>query len=84
MPGADDPYRAAYVAIGAQIAAARLAEGLTQEQLADRTGLHTVMVSRVERGRTNARLSTLLRIASGLGVDLGELVGGVTVPSERG
>ncbi len=42
---------------------------MTQEALADSAGLHAVMVSRVERGVADARVSTLLKIARGLGVE---------------
>jgi transcriptional regulator with XRE-family HTH domain len=41
--------------------------------LAERVGLHFTFVSTVERGERNLSLASLLALADGLGVDLGEL-----------
>lgn len=54
--------------LGSTIARLRREAGLSQEAVADRAGIHAVMVSRVERGATDPRVSTLLRIADGLGL----------------
>jgi transcriptional regulator with XRE-family HTH domain len=62
------------VALGAIVAAERKRQGLTQEQLADRAGIHVVLLSRVERGKTDARISTLMKIADGLGVEASVLL----------
>lgn len=51
--------------------------------LAERIGLHFTFVSSVERGERNLSLSSLLRLAEGLGVNASELVDGLTwSPSE--
>jgi len=47
---------------GANVRAARAARGWTQEDLAHRSGLAVVQVSRVERGKREIRLTTLLRL----------------------
>jgi transcriptional regulator with XRE-family HTH domain len=48
---------------------------LTQEELADRAGLHRTYISGVERAVRNPTLTVLDRIALGLGISLAELVG---------
>jgi transcriptional regulator with XRE-family HTH domain len=52
--------------LGRNVRAARLAHGWTQEELAHRTGLAPVQVSRIERGVREVRLTTLLRLVSAL------------------
>ena len=44
--------------------------GLTQKQLADRTGIHQADISKIERGIANPSISTLQRLAEGLGLAL--------------
>lgn len=53
--------------IGEQLKDERLRAGLTQEQLADRIGTKKSFISRVERGRADIQLSTLVRLFQGLG-----------------
>ena len=60
--------------IGANIKRLREAQGISQEELADRSGLHRTYVSQVERAVKNATIQSLDRIARGLGVPLTELV----------
>jgi transcriptional regulator with XRE-family HTH domain len=52
----------------------RHAAGLSQEQLAERTGLHPTEISRLERAAREPRLGTIIRLASGLGVRIEKLV----------
>lgn len=52
---------------------ARTAVGLTQEELADRSGLDRSYIGGVERGERNPTLSVIEKIAVGLGVSLAEL-----------
>jgi transcriptional regulator with XRE-family HTH domain len=54
----------------AAITAERERRGLTQTQVADVGGLHRSMVSLIEGGHRNPRLSTLLRYARGVGVGI--------------
>lgn len=54
--------------IGALIQQARRRKGLTQEQLAERTGTHKSYISRLEQNLKDIRFSTLQRIVEdGLG-----------------
>ena len=43
---------------------------LTQEQLADVTGIHLTNISKVESGTANPSLRTLKRLAAGMGMRL--------------
>lgn len=51
-----------------------LAAGLSQEQLAEASGLHRTYVGSLERGERNVALINILRLAKGLGIDPAELV----------
>ena len=53
--------------IGEQLKDERLRAGLTQEQLAERIGTKKSFISRVERGRADIQLSTLVKLFRGLG-----------------
>jgi transcriptional regulator with XRE-family HTH domain len=52
----------------------REAAGISQEQLADRAGLHRTYVSLIERGKRTASIEVLRRVASALGVRMSELI----------
>ena len=53
---------------GANLRRARLAAGLSQEGLSQRSGLHLTEISRLENGLRDPRLSTIVRVAAGLGL----------------
>lgn len=53
--------------IGEQLKNDRIRAGLTQEQLANRIGTKKSFISRVERGRADIQLSTLVKLFRGLG-----------------
>ena len=44
--------------------------GLTQKELAERTGIYQADISKIERAIGNPSLSTLSRLAEGLGMEL--------------
>ncbi len=46
---------------------ARKSSGLTQKQLAERTGITQADISRLETGNANPSLRTLQRLAAGMG-----------------
>lgn len=64
--------------LGANIRRIRRAAGLSQMELSDRCGLHFSEISRLERGGRDARLSTIVKLANGLGVAPAELLAGVS------
>jgi transcriptional regulator with XRE-family HTH domain len=56
--------------------------GLSQEELAERAGLHWAFVSVVERGLKAASLNRIGQLAKGLEITLPELLQGV-MPGQR-
>jgi transcriptional regulator with XRE-family HTH domain len=50
--------------------------GMTQQQLADLCGLHRTFIISIEKGRQNASVNTLVRLAAGLRVLPSELLRG--------
>lgn len=56
--------------LGVRIRELRLARGWSQEHLADTSDLSRAHIGRVESGRSDVQLLTLLRLAKGLGVPL--------------
>jgi transcriptional regulator with XRE-family HTH domain len=65
-------------AFGRQLRALRTDKHLTQEQLAERAGLHPTFISNIERGYSAPTLYTLLSLAQALEVKPGRLVDGLT------
>ncbi|RNB90214.1 XRE family transcriptional regulator [Brevibacillus nitrificans] len=60
--------------LGDRIRSLRLDLGLSQEQLGERSGLHTNYIGQIERGEKNLTLETLLKIARSLGTSLEQLL----------
>jgi len=63
--------------VGQNIRAERKRAGLTQEALAHKCDMHPVEVGRAERGTRDLRVSTVAKLAKGLGVPACELLRGV-------
>lgn len=61
-------------AFGQAIREIRKAAGMTQEQLAERSGMDATYIGRVERGQINVTLETQERIACALKLRLSELL----------
>ena len=59
---------------GAAVRVARLKLGLSQEDLADRAGVHRTYVGSIERGERNPSLVNILRLAKALGCSGEELL----------
>lgn len=60
--------------IAVNVKRVRKERGLSQEELADRAGVHRTYVSQIERGVKNATFISLDKIAKALGTPLSELV----------
>ncbi|MCE0498787.1 MAG: helix-turn-helix domain-containing protein [Methylacidiphilales bacterium] len=60
--------------LGETIRAYRKQAGLTQEKLAERADLHHNFIGEVERGRMECSITSLLKIATALGVRVADLV----------
>jgi transcriptional regulator with XRE-family HTH domain len=56
---------------------------LSQERLADITGLHRTEIGKIEQGRVNPRLMTLHLVAHALNATLDDLAKGLPVPPQR-
>lgn len=63
--------------LGQRIRKLRTAQGWSQEEFADRCGLHRTYMGSVERGERNLTLRSLLTISKCLGITLSELVLGL-------
>jgi transcriptional regulator with XRE-family HTH domain len=63
--------------VGANIKRERKRLKLTQEEAAHKTGLHPVEFARAERGERDMRVSTVARLARGLGIEATALFRGV-------
>lgn len=59
---------------GAVLRERREAAGISQEQLADRAGLHRTYVSLIERGKRTASIEVVRKVAAALGVSMTELI----------
>lgn len=70
--------RARAEVLGDRVRARRKALSLSQEKLGEVCGLHRTYIGQVERGEVNVTIRNLVALASGLGVDVGELVQGLT------
>lgn len=51
----------------------RLAKMLSQEELAEKSGISRVAITRLERGTVDARFQTVRKLAAALGVEPTEL-----------
>ena len=65
---------------GANVRTVRLFKRVTQEQLAELTGLHPNYVGSVERGERNISIVNIQKFVDGLGVDAGTLFATQTEP----
>jgi transcriptional regulator with XRE-family HTH domain len=60
--------------VGRNAARLRKAAGLTQEQLAERSGFSQQYISKLEQGRRNPTIVSLYELANGLGASPVDLV----------
>ncbi|HLJ30177.1 MAG TPA: helix-turn-helix transcriptional regulator [Candidatus Angelobacter sp.] len=63
--------------VGERIKNLRHNQGISQEKLADLSGLHRSHMGQIERGESNVTLRTLWRVGNALEVAVVELVKGI-------
>lgn len=63
--------------LGETVRRLREHEGISQEELADRCGLHRTYVGSVERGERNVSLANIVRLAKALNVAPSSLLDGM-------
>ncbi|MBT2117796.1 helix-turn-helix transcriptional regulator [Dyella sp. LX-66] len=56
------------ISLGLTIRARRESMGYSQDTFADAIGMHRAYYASIERGKRNLTLSTLVRVAQGLGI----------------
>lgn len=61
-------------AFGAQVRKLRVANGMSQEELAAHAGVHRTYIGMVERGEKNTTLLSMKRIATALGISVAALL----------
>lgn len=71
------------VAVGERIRLIRKSQGLSQEKMAEKTGLSPSYFGFVERGQKQVTLVTLKSIADALGVDIAVLFEGCTFEGKK-
>ena len=67
------PVASIHARFGRTVRALRAKAGYSQESFADAIHVHRTSMGTLERGDGNPRLETILKIARGLGLSLGEL-----------
>ena len=70
----DEDPEAASAAFGQRLKALRAEHGMSQDTLADATDVHPTAIGRLERGKREPRLTTILKLARGLDIKPGELL----------
>jgi transcriptional regulator with XRE-family HTH domain len=61
------------ILFGQKVREARIALGISQKELAFRSGIHRTYISSVERGERNITIVNMKKIADALGVSLNNL-----------
>ena len=79
----ESDYANVLTSFGNALRRARAGAGLTQEALAEASGLDRTYVSGAERGIRNPSLATLARLCDGLGISLSDLLAEVHKPGGR-
>ncbi len=59
---------------GQRVRYERTKQGLSQEELAERAGLHRTYIGMIERAEKNITLLNIEKVAKALGISVGELL----------
>ena len=62
---------------GQRVREERLKQGLSQEALSERAGVHRTYIGMIERAEKNITLTNIEKIAGALGVEIGTLLKGI-------
>jgi transcriptional regulator with XRE-family HTH domain len=81
--GTDKGRSARQVEFGDRVRTHRQRLGFSQEALAYEAGINRTYIASLEAGRRNPSLDLMARLATALGVDLGELLAGLQGVSGR-
>lgn len=73
MVASKDEAQAVVDSIGRRLRSARRERGMTLQQVAKGSGLTAAFISQLERGDTSASVSSLVKIAAALGIDITSL-----------
>ena len=62
---------------GCKVRELRMAQGMSQEMLAQKSGLHRTYIGGIERGERNISLVNIEKIANALNLSLTDIVDGI-------
>jgi transcriptional regulator with XRE-family HTH domain len=62
------------IVFGDRVRLVRKDLGLSQEELADKAGLHRTYIGMIERGEKNITLTNIEKISKALGIDISDLL----------
>lgn len=68
--------------LGRRIRAERTVKKMTQEELAERAGLHPTYIGQVERGEKSLTMASLEKIVDGLEISFSDLVENIQPPTK--
>jgi transcriptional regulator with XRE-family HTH domain len=74
-PGVPAPATAEPPRVGSTLQSLRLARGLSLDELSRKAGVSKSMLSQIERNQANPTVAVVWRLATALGVSVGELLG---------
>lgn len=61
------------IKFGKEIKKARIDKDISQEALAEKAGMHVTFLSRIENGKANISLDSVLKLANALNIEVSEL-----------
>ena len=68
--------------LGKRIRTERIDKKMTQEELAERAGLHPTYIGQVERGEKSLTITSLEKIVEGLGISFSDLFESIQPPTK--
>ena len=83
-PTSDGPDAMSMHQLGELLRSLRRDANMTLQELAERSGVSTGLISQIERGQGNPAYNTLIKLAQALGVKVGEFFGGPEPESHAG